>query len=137
MLYNGANGCGNGAGQINNVGGRFDYPTHIMAEQDSYYSDDVGLTHPINGSFIRINRQGEIIIHVQGMDIHMNASHRRVTFHAKNIKILAKSIFWNKTMFSPNAFSFKDPLLQPVDQAQQGFRATNNRQNPLSTTQEA
>lgn len=114
MLHKGANGCGN-VSNTEGERGRFNYPTNIMGIQDSFAPDDVGLSHPNNGSFIKINGQGEVVIHANGMSIHMSTTHRRITVHASDVKILAKSIFWNKAMFDPNSFSFTHPLLQPTD----------------------
>lgn len=135
MLYAGANGCG--GSNLQGSSGRFNYPSHIVGDQDSYGINDVGITHPNHGSFIRINGQGEIIIHTNGVDIHMSTTHRRITIHASDVKILAKSIFWNKAAFDPNSFSFSHPLLQPIDFTNRAILQSNVKQVPNTLSGES
>lgn len=94
---------------------KFVRPAIHKDTQDQFSATEVGVTHPLNSSFVRIRDNGDIeIMAVDGLGITMNVSRRNMTIIADEIKFLTKEtsgLRWNNFAFNPNANNFSQPTL--------------------------
>lgn len=97
---------------------RFERPVENIESQDSYGDFEVGTTHPLKDSFIKLNDAGDIEIVVSdALAIVLHKASNSITFVADSIKILTKegdSIRWNNNNLNSRATDFTQPALIPL-----------------------
>jgi hypothetical protein len=97
---------------------RFERPVENIEAQDTYGDFEVGITHPLKGSFIRLNDAGDVEIVVSdALAIVLHKATNSITFVADSIKFLTKdgdSIRWNNSNLNSRATDFTQPALIPL-----------------------
>jgi hypothetical protein len=80
---------------------------------DKFELKDVGITHPDNDAFIKIDEGGRIYIMSQpNLGIVIDPSRQSVAFVGDRIKMITKDdegLKWNNLSFNPQAFNFAEP----------------------------
>ena len=96
---------------------RFERPTGIMHQQDTFGANEVGLTHPSQSTHVRLRDNGDVeIIAGDGVGIVLSAARKTITFFADQIKLLTNEdngLRWNANAFNIKATSFSQPALVP------------------------
>lgn len=97
---------------------RFERPIENIEAQDAFGDNEVGITHPFEGAYIRLNDAGDVeIVAGDGLAIVLHKASNSIVFVADNIKILTKdgdAIRWNNTMLNSRATDFTQPALLPL-----------------------
>lgn len=86
--------------------------------KNSYHSssfelNDVGLTHPHNNAFIKIDEDGRIFIMSEAnLGIVIDPSNQTVAFVGNKVKVISKEeegFVWNNMSFNPKATNYAEP----------------------------
>lgn len=97
---------------------RFERPVDNIEAQDAFGDNEVGITHPFEPTFVRLNDAGDIeIVADDGLAIVLHKASRSIILVADNIKILTKdgdAIRWNNSMLNSRATDFTQPALLPL-----------------------
>lgn len=76
---------------------------------------DVGVTHPDNDAFIKIDGSGRIYIMSQpNLGIVIDPSKQSISFVGDTVKVVTKEdegFKWNNMSFNPRAVSYAEPTL--------------------------
>lgn len=80
---------------------------------DKFNLNDVGLTHPRNNAFIRIDEGGRIYIMSEpNLGIVIDPARQTIAFVGDKVKVLTKEdegFCWNNYSFNPQAVSYSEP----------------------------
>lgn len=83
------------------------------ARDDKFDLNDVGLTHPRNDAFIRIDEMGRIYIMSQAnLGIVIDPSRETIAFVGDKVKVITKEdegFCWNNFSFNPQANNYAEP----------------------------
>ena len=85
-----------------------------IGRRKSFSPREVGLTHPDNSSFIRLNDAGDVeIFSVPGVGIVISGATRTISIFADNIRLHTKEdgLKWNSMDFNYSSDSFAEPTL--------------------------
>lgn len=92
-----------------------DFTLHSEIKKRHEYSEnEVGITHPDNNSFIRLNDRGDIeIFAAPGVGIIISGASRTITLHADSIRLQTKQdgFRWNNYAFNYSATTYIEPCL--------------------------
>lgn len=84
-----------------------------MINQDRFDLKDVGITHPDNDAFIKIDSAGRIYIMSQpNLGIVIDPSRQTIAFVGDSVKMITKDdegLKWNGLTFNPQATNFAEP----------------------------
>lgn len=91
----------------------YDRPGDILNTQDNFQNNEVGVTHPSNPSFVKLNDNGDVEIFAsEGVGIHIDRNSRSIILIADAIKFLTKEdegLRWNRLSFNKNAVFYQEP----------------------------
>lgn len=80
---------------------------------EKFYLKDVGITHPDNNAFIKIDSAGRIYIMSEpNLGIVMDPSRQTIAFVGDKVKVITKEdegFCWNNFSFNPQATNFAEP----------------------------
>lgn len=91
---------------------------------------EVGLNHPDNHSFLRLNDDGDIeIFAAPGVGIVISATGRSISLFADHIRMFTKEdgLRWNNYNFNYSAYDYSQPTLVKID-----YKSINSPQNNAS-----
>lgn len=89
-----------------------------LSRRTEFSRREVGLNHPDNNSFIRLNDEGDIeIFATAGVGIVISASGRSISLFADKIKMFCSEtgLRWNNFNFNYSAYDYSQPTLVKVD----------------------
>lgn len=91
----------------------FQRPFDVAAQRNRFSSRDVGLTHPDNGSYIKLCDNGNIeIMSGPAFGIILDASSRSINVYADSLIVHTKEIDgfrWNRLSFNSRATKYTEP----------------------------
>jgi hypothetical protein len=91
---------------------------NMMSHEDNYNPSEVGITHPLNDSYIKICNDGTIEIYAgNSTGIFLNPNNQTITFMGDCVKFITNKedgIRWNNMALNSQASSFTEPALIPV-----------------------
>jgi hypothetical protein len=86
-----------------------------LKKRKEFSTREVGINHPDNKGFIRINDSGEIeIFAAPGIGIVISPSTRAISFFADSIKFYSREddgLKWNNSSFNPASDVYNEPAL--------------------------
>ena len=98
---------------------RFPRPRQLLYGEDEFKDNEVGITHPLNPSFVRLKDNGDVeIVAGEGVMIILQPTKRSITLVADSIKFLTRDhggLRWNQSYFNERADNFNEPTLVPAD----------------------
>lgn len=89
-----------------------------LTKRRQFSEREVGLNHPDNESFMRLNDQGDIEIFASpGVGIVISAKSRSISFFSDSIRFNCKEdgLKWNNYYFNYSASSFSEPTLVKIN----------------------
>ena len=89
-----------------------------LSRRTEFSRREVGLNHPDNNSFIRLNDEGDIeIFATAGVGIVISASVRSISLFADKIRMFCSEtgLRWNNFNFNYSAYDYSQPTLVKVD----------------------
>lgn len=89
-----------------------------LTRRNEFSRREVGLNHPDNNSFIRLNDEGDIeIFATSGVGIVISASGRSISFFADKIRMFCSEngLRWNNFNFNYSAYDYSQPTLVQLD----------------------
>lgn len=91
----------------------FDRPFGVAASRDRFSSREVGLTHPDNGTYIRLCDNGNIEMMVSAnFGIVLDNASRSVNIYADSLIVHTKEtdgFRWNRLSFNSRATKYTEP----------------------------
>lgn len=91
------------------------------ASTDRFELSDVGITHPNNDAFIRIDRAGRIHIMSQpNLGIIIDPATQTVAFVGDKVKVVTKEdegFKWNNLSFNPRSVNYAEPTFTIAKEA--------------------
>lgn len=97
----------------------FTRPSDITSQQDNFSTTEVGITHPINPSFIKLLDNGDIeLIGGDGVGIILSAANNSITLVADTIRFLThgtNALVWNNLAFNDQANTYSQPTFLVLD----------------------
>lgn len=85
----------------------------MIDNQDRFDLRDVGLTHPDNSAFIKIDSSGRIYIMSQpNLGIVIDPARQTIAFVGDKVNVLTKEdegLKWNGLSFNPQATNYAEP----------------------------
>lgn len=88
-------------------------PHDILAQQDTFGSSEVGITHPVQNTHIRLRDNGDVeLIAGDNLAIVMSNTSRTITFVADSVKFMTKAqdgFRWNDLSLNPQATNYHQP----------------------------
>jgi hypothetical protein len=101
-----------------------------LNKRNEFSRREVGLNHPDNHSFLRLNDDGDIeIFAAPGVGIVISASGRSISLFADSIRMFTKDdgLRWNNYNFNYSAYDYSQPTLVKID-----YKSINSPQNNAS-----
>lgn len=101
-----------------------------LVRRNEFSRREVGLNHPDNHSFIRLNDDGDIeIFAAPGVGIVISATSRSISLFGDSVRMFTKEngLRWNNYIFNYSAYDYSQPTLVKVD-----YRSINSPQNHAS-----
>lgn len=98
-----------------------------LVRRNEFSRREVGLNHPDNHSFIRLNDDGDIeIFAAPGVGIVISATSRSISLFGDSVRIFSKEngLRWNNYIFNYSAHDYSQPTLIKID-----YRSINSPQN--------
>ena len=96
-----------------------DYPVELELDRRKQFSErEVGLNHPDNESFLRLNDQGDIeIFAAPGIGIVISSRSKSISLFADSIRFHCKEdgLRWNNYNFNYSASNFAEPTLVKIN----------------------
>lgn len=89
-----------------------------LSKRKKFSEREVGLNHPDNSSFLRLNDQGDIeIFAAPGIGIVISAKSKTISFFGDIIKFNCKEdgLKWNSYNFNYSASNFSEPTLVKIN----------------------
>jgi len=96
---------------------RFNVEAEI-SKRNEFSRREVGLNHPDNNSFLRLNDDGDIeIFAAPGVGIIISAVGRSISLFADHIRFFTKDdgLRWNNYNFNYSAYDYSQPTLVKID----------------------
>lgn len=91
----------------------FQHPSNITSLQNNYSKTEVGLTHPINPSFIKLLDNGDVeVMASDSVGIILSAANNSITLVADSVRFLthgANGLVWNNLAFNSQASTYSQP----------------------------
>ena len=98
---------------------KFEKPYAQVRAGEKFNSREVGITHPDNGSFIKIADNGDIEISAgEGISIILHPQNKSITIIADSIKFMVKdrdAIRINNLILNTDATKYSEPTFVPSD----------------------
>lgn len=101
-----------------------------LVRRNEFSRREVGLNHPDNHSFIRLNDDGDIeIFAAPGVGIVISATGRSISLFGDSVRMFTKEdgLRWNNYHFNYSAYDYSQPTLVKID-----HRSINSPQNHAS-----
>lgn len=90
----------------------FEVPEHIALDEAAFAEREVGLVHPDNDSYIRVNDNGDIhIMASPDLGIVISKSKRAIILVGDIVKFATREdsgLVWNTKSFNANAIDFSE-----------------------------
>lgn len=101
-------------------------PSEIIGRQNVFGNNEVGLTHPVQPSYIKLADNGDVYIMANpNLGIIMNSAKNSITLVADKIKFITnpnnEALGWNDMYFNHKATSYTEPTLITPPSTQVGI----------------
>lgn len=97
---------------------KYDDIHKVVNKMSSFNEREVGITHPDNNSFVKINDNGDIEAFAgEGLGIIIRAKNRSITLMADTVRFMVRDmgVSINDTTINEKARKFTEPSLIPYD----------------------
>lgn len=88
-------------------------PTELIGNLNRFGNNEVGLTHPTNGSYIKIADNGDIyLMSGSNMGVILNFARQSLTFVGETVKFITNEnngLLWNNLAFNSKATKYSEP----------------------------
>lgn len=87
-------------------------PHDILDQQNTFSASEVGVTHPVQSSHLRLRDNGDIELIAGDVGMVFSNTRRSITFTADSVTFLTKDqqgLRWNNLAFNPKATAYSQP----------------------------